>query len=966
MAAQPNWWEDAPLAPASDPSFTGYIPGNPKPAKPEDPPSGYRWTNGPGSALIPIPGGPADKGQADDPLKGAIDSLGTPELLSSIKRAHENLKTGWATGTWGAIAEMKPGGGTPRDDFLANIGGIKGALIQDKLLALKQASKTGASGMGALSEKEGDLLASSVAALTPDMSPQEYERSFRDIANHALSLQAVRDGKDPRAPDVQKEIKAQIEGLFPSSDTTAPGGASSPKGGGNDGLTTPAEATTGDIRFKDEQQPAKLGMSELTEDQRKAYAGFWKTNPNPSEDQLKGFLSSIGINNVTNAKDIIAGVKRGGGYSTQHMDVDYKTKVEQAVKQTRELGLDENPASLLVKQGAALNLGDEASGVGNALANAVTSPFTNESFDPVTSYRVGRDAERMRIDNARQQLGYGGTALELAGSLASMGPAGLEMVAPADAARVAGKAGAAGGALSGFGAGEGGQNSTVGAVTGALGGYALGRFGPVAAEKLGALAPRRIRPPRGMAPDVAAASQAEGVDLIRPMVDPHSVSDFGALESNVYSQPIIRGAQGRVAGQIEDRVTGLASGTPLETGAAGDILQTAGNRFIQRSRGIKNRLYDRAESLGGDAPIQSKEALTQIDQEIAQLSEAPDTNASEIKFMESLKADLSRPQTVGSIRRIRTSLRGQINQANLTATSAEARALRVMDAARTDIQREAPPAASAAYSRADAFNRERQTHIDTVIRQFLGKRDAPLDSEKAFARLKSLASPGGGGRNLAAMMRNLEPDERQDIAATIAHSLGRRGEDEPFSTALFISQARKLSPSARRTIFGPDGAQSIENLTLLSRKLEEAGKDINRSRSATVLERQGLRQAARSIIGQISGIGAGAASGAAVGGVRGGIAGAAVAGAAMFGSATRRVLSARAMVNPRVSRWLAEAADVSTHRQAKETTRKLGVIIAREPALAQELQPLYQSLQQRLTMPLAADSGSERNQDEQQ
>jgi hypothetical protein len=74
----------------------------------------------------------------------------------------------------------------------------------------------------------------------------------------------------------------------------------------------------------------------------------------------------------------------------------------------------------------------------------------------------------------------------------------------------------------------------------------------------------------------------------------------------------------------------------------------------------------------------------------------------------------------------------------------------------------------------------------------------------------------------------------------------------------------------------------------------------------------------------------------------------------MGASATRRVLSARAMVNPAVSRWLAESVSASTPAQAKEATRKLGVIIAREPALAHELQPIYALLENKLAVPLAA------------
>jgi hypothetical protein len=75
----------------------------------------------------------------------------------------------------------------------------------------------------------------------------------------------------------------------------------------------------------------------------------------------------------------------------------------------------------------------------------------------------------------------------------------------------------------------------------------------------------------------------------------------------------------------------------------------------------------------------------------------------------------------------------------------------------------------------------------------------------------------------------------------------------------------------------------------------------------------------------------------------------------MLASASRRVLSARAMVNPRVSRWLAESADASTPAQAKEAARKLSVIIAREPAISHELRPIYDMLENRLALPLAAD-----------
>jgi hypothetical protein len=924
MATQPNWWESAPLAPANDPSFTGYIPGTPKAKEPKSPvfvPQGATQMFDPNTnTYVPVPKVPG--GEEKDALKEAIAGLGVEELLGSVKRARRNLKSGWATGTWGKIAELKPGGGTPRDDFLGNLTSIQGGIINEKLAALKEASKNGASGLGALSEKEGERLASSVTALTSNMSEPAYEESFKEIARHAYTLQAVHDGKDPRSPQIQKEIEGQVNAFLAADAATSP---------------PPPPADGGD-------NPP--GASDLTPEQQAKDKAFLATNPSP--EQYVSFMSSL-LNRPMDVPAIAARLKAAKAGGTYGGGIDRSRELKTRIAAEDKMGLGTDPATTLAMQGGTLGLSDEASGVGNALADIVAAPF-NGKFDPVGDYRFGRDEERMRIADARQQLGYGGTAIEFAGGAASAGPgAALAALAPKAAAVAAGKAGAVGGALAGFGSGEGATESVTGAGAGALGGYALGRYAPAVISKV---LPNRFRAPQGMAPDLADAAKAEGVDLIRPMVDPASRSDYGALESNVYSQPIIRGAAARVRGQVEDRVSQLApGGAALEPNAAGDVIQSAGNRFITRSRNIKNRLYDRAENLGGNVAVQTKEAQGQIGQELAQLSEAPETNAAEIGFLEKLKGDLSQPQTVGSIRRIRTSLRGQINQANLTATSAEARAMRVLDAAKNDIQRDAPPAAASAYARADAFNRERQTHIDTVLRDFLGKRDQPLDSEKAFSRLKSLASPNGGGRRLAAVMRNLEPDERQDIAATIAQSLGRRAADEPFSTALFVSQSSKLSPAARRTIFGPDGAESIENLRLLSRRLEEAEKDINRSRSATVLERQGIRSAARAFIAGIAGIGGQAATGS----ISGGVAGLTVAGAAMGASATRRVLSARAMVNPRVSRWLAESAQASTPAQAKEAVRKLSVIIAREPAISHELRPIYDMLENRLALPLAAD-----------
>jgi hypothetical protein len=915
-----EWWESAPLAPADDPAFTGYIPGTPKPKEPKAPvfvPKDATQMFDPNTGTYkPVPQ-PAAEGK--DALKSAIEGLSLDELLTSVTRARKNVRSGWATGGWGKLAEMMPGGGTPRDDFLGNLKSIQGGIINEKLQALKDASKTGASGLGALSEKEGERLASSVSALTESMSPEAYEESFKEIARHAYTLQAVRDGKDPRSADTQKAIESQVSAFL--ADQAASGG------GG-----TPPPAGTGD----------------LTDEQKQAYGAFVASHGGtPSEGDVQTFLEKLLNKKVTNAAAIAAALNEGRGINTSVEDLTYKQKLKTRLDAEKAAGVRQSPAATLANSGALFNTADEWAGIDSVVGNAITAPFTNDTFDPVASYRFGRDLERARIADARQQLGYGGTAIELASAI----PSGSVFGASA-------KAAAAGGALAGWGTGEGLESSTSGAGLGALTAYGLAKAIPAVA---GRIIPG-VRSSRGMAPEVAQAAKEENVDLIRPMVDKGSLSQFGELESNRFSQPIVREGVENTRGQIADRVEALGgSGRGLETDAAGSLVQKAGQRFIRRTQGVKDTLYKRAETAAGDTRFVPQKAIDQLDADIAQLSGNEGTNASEISYLQTLRKDLASAggKTVAEVRNIREGLRGEINRRNLTMTGAERRANNALHAAADDIA-DNVPAAGAAYRRADAYYAARQTHINDIIKRFTGGRagneEYVLSGEQAFTKLKSMASPGGDGRRLARMWNELEPSERGDIAATFAQSLGRSAPDQPFSAARFVTMTDRLSPSARRTIFGPEGARSIQNLRTLSRALVDAGQDINRSRSGTLLERTGWRRAAYGFISSLTGLGGmgGAAAAGASGSIAGSLTGAAVAGTTMAASAGVKRLSARAMVNPRVTMWLAEAAKVGSKSQAQQSLRRLGTVISREPALAGELQPIQDFLAKRLELPLAA------------
>lgn len=197
------WEVDAsgrPIRMVGKPSSGGTIIRKPEPApKPEDPPSGYRWSANGG--LEPIPGGPADKSGTQSPQQSAAaKALSDDEVLKAIELARSQV-SGWSTGIAGqALGRF---GGTDARALAAPLSTIASRLTLDKLQELKNASSTGASGFGSLTEKEGALLRDSVAGLDQYQDGDALIRALDAVETHYRNMRALADGKDFRNPDVQ-------------------------------------------------------------------------------------------------------------------------------------------------------------------------------------------------------------------------------------------------------------------------------------------------------------------------------------------------------------------------------------------------------------------------------------------------------------------------------------------------------------------------------------------------------------------------------------------------------------------------------------------------------------------------------------------------------------------------------------------------------------------------------------------
>ena len=343
-------------------------------------------------------------------------------------------------------------------------------------------------------------------------------------------------------------------------------------------------------------------------------------NTKPPEQRLQEALALAQVaQRGVDPAQIEAAIKAGGGNVVE--DPNFVPPQLDAER----LAAAEGPAgpSDLFKSGAVLGLDDEASGVGNMLANAITSPFTATAFDPGRAYTAGRDAQRMRIQQARQQAGMGGTALEIGGSLMSGNVSNALAVAPNLLGRMGqgARAGMVGGGLAGFGYGEGAQNSLGSAAAGAGLGAGFGAALPIAGQVVGnridgirrltgrdPALPRRIVNDAINADGTGAAGAGQMMDEAAQRGSPMMIADTGdnarGLLASVGRQP---GASQRIVrGAVGDRQ--MAQGERMSEAVVRDLGPTAniaemGEELITQARTQSRPFYEAFEAAPGASVV---------------------------------------------------------------------------------------------------------------------------------------------------------------------------------------------------------------------------------------------------------------------------------------------------------------------------------------------------------------------------
>ncbi|WP_420140137.1 hypothetical protein [Sphingomonas sp.] len=381
------------------------------------------------------------------PQQQAMQGMADDELLSAIADARNEISAGYSTGFTGNLL-AKLGGSNARD-LQGSLTTIGSRQVLDRLMQMKAASPTGASGLGALSEKEGAYLRDSIASLDQAQSADKLLQSLAKIETHYRKYKALTSGEDPSKPEVAKKY-----GLVTAENSNAvkPGdGGSGPTGGGS-------MTQAGDTRT--EANPVLSGVNErirqMIEHSRSAEA-------------ITNYMNQVqpGLGDQR-AADVAAAVQ----YRSQHPDVPmnmYNISVE-----NREVPLTTTQALVNAAAGSAPG----------AYAMNAADTLTMGTLDNMTANPA---MARAGLDYARQNSPVASTLGTVSGGvLAGMGGEALGTAAGLGRA-AAPVADALYGA--GYGAGSSDEgNRWTGAALGAGAGLGGGMFGRGVAGALGGAA----------------------------------------------------------------------------------------------------------------------------------------------------------------------------------------------------------------------------------------------------------------------------------------------------------------------------------------------------------------------------------------------------------------------------------------------------------------------------------------------
>lgn len=882
---------------------------------------------------------------------------------------------GFGTGMLGDwFTQLNDADGT---DARAKVGQIGGLIIKDT---------SGA----AVSISEDERLKKWVPYVTdrPEVIKAKLANLAREVRlrNETITQTFNEDqGYRPFTPDYGDNTKQETGGA-PSA--TPPAGNAPPPADPND----PAGQFPGGIQFNDQAQKG-IQAYRFTPTQEKAMQTVLldpQSTPEDYAQMVSAFAAQQGVNvdqeyyraAVAEGQRLKKGLAEGRqlGQGVNYKDADAQARFRAEAEAAKINAQTGDPGiSTLINQGATAMLSDEAAGVGKAIGGLLKGD-TNFA----DNYTVGRDAERVRVDQAREQSGWTGTAVELGSGMLVGGPQALTHAV---------KASTVGGALFGFGSGEG----TGGSVASTLGGAVIGNLGGRLASSLGNGAAARA--PSESAQAVANAEKF-GIDLPMGAAGGRGAAIGDTLLSNqLGSASTMQTAREKLLGQVEGAVDNIANNAGRAQGnrGIGVALQRGVKSANERGEAQMSALYDSIpiapETMSETSnAVQYLKGLTEkfgSNSEFAKnkvnAAIVRDYQALRSKFVQVPDGDkmdaIGRPimKTVevpqglsfNDLKKWRTDVGEYVGEALFTGEKGTRSEMRGLYAAlSSDMEALATkegPKALAAFKRANMFAQRHYDRLENAFGEIIG--DAfDKSPEAAATKLRSMVMDGAGTADIAKVAKirgALTKSEWGDVQAGLVRMLGQplKAEGREFSAKTFFDTYSRFTPRAKNILFGSKGT--------LREDLDQFNGVMDRLAS-----RDSLRNSSMTAVNSLGNSAVGSTVAAGIGGMIGGVPGAllgALTGAAVQQGGSYKL--AKLWVNPKFVKWatgyarMIEAASktgqVISHPKQMDLLSK---VARAEPAIAADILGLQRALSERfgalgqqVPMKAAAEDPNTRN-----
>lgn len=593
------------------------------------------------------------------------------------------------------------------------------------------------------------------------------------------------------------------------------------------------------------------------------------------------------------------------------------------------------PTAEQVQQGIAGGVGDIVQGVGDTVG-MFTDPFARVLADALgydtsqmqslgTVVRQGAGLPQSQNSTVRRVNEFaasglvGGLAARAAAPLTQAGSTAQNVLATVGRTPVRDTfAGAGAGLGSSIGEEMGGApGALIGGLAGGLGGYAA------ANRAVNTAAPRQANA-------LAQAAERQQVNLL-PADAGGPVAramTTGTRASPISVAPVVNAAEAQQQqfGAAVQR-TARREGKVVDTQLAGETVRKGAQDYIERSRQLGNRLYERAfKQARGVRAIKPTATLAAAQDALAMMRQNPAATTGDISGLENFIAGIEGGVSIQGLRNARTKLSESVYGGVLRSTSEQAMWKGILNNVADDIDAGLRSVgrddAANTFRAADKLWRERIEVIDQTLAPIIGK-DGLKGGEQVLSAIESMArGQSGGNVRLSRLLSTLSPEEAGSVRATLIDRLGRAtpgaqdAQGETFSAARFLTNWNRMTPQARATMFGDKATRdALNDLAVIAEGTKRGQSMANTSNTAV-------------------GIGANVAVG--VGGI--------VTNPALtLLGAGSAYLTGKLMASPRFARLLAKTAKMPPEQANRAFTEQLGILATREPALQGDINALLQA-----------------------